>query len=164
MFLTNSLTVLSKLSRVQASWVNALSWWEVKLKLRFFPRRSADTGEIKKKKKQRWKTNSYTACVFNRLMEFRVRMPLTLQLSKQFHGRQFSTVPPKPAFTHQNTTPPQVSPCAAPLMNIDLFMFSLGTTQTKRQWKEKKEKYAKLCSRRSHTCTSLSLDTKLFSP
>lgn len=33
---TSSFTILSNPSRVQASWVNALSWWEVKLKLLFF--------------------------------------------------------------------------------------------------------------------------------
>lgn len=74
------------------------------------------------------KTNECTGCVFNSLMKFFVRILLYI-LVNSFTGAH----PPKPAFTHQNTTPPQVSPCAAPLMNIDPFMFSLGATQTKRQ-------------------------------
>lgn len=40
----SSHTVLSNPSRVQASCVNALSWWDVKLKLRFFVRLS--TGAV----------------------------------------------------------------------------------------------------------------------
>lgn len=122
--------------------------------------------ETEKKRGEETNTKNkftYSVCVFNWLTKFRVRMPLHSSVNS-FPRARFQLCLPKPAFTHQNTTPPQVSPCAAPLMNIDPFMFSLGTTQTKRQWKEKKEKYAKLCSRRSHTCTSLSLDTKLFSP
>lgn len=81
-----------------------------------------------------------------------------------FARAHFHTVPPKPAFAHQNTTHPQVLPCATPLMNIDPFMFSLGTTQTKKQWKEKKGKYAKLCSRGEVTHALPCLSTQNFSP
>lgn len=48
MLVTNSLILLSNPSRVQASWVNALNWWEVKLKLLLFMGRS--TGAVKKEK------------------------------------------------------------------------------------------------------------------
>lgn len=46
---TSSFTVLSNPSRVQASWVNALNWWEVKLKLLFFM--GSSNGAVKRGKR-----------------------------------------------------------------------------------------------------------------
>lgn len=61
---TSSFTILSNVSRVQASWVNALSWWEVKLKLLFFMGSSigAVKGREKDVKEERRKINSAYAC------------------------------------------------------------------------------------------------------
>lgn len=77
-----------------------------------------------------------------------------------FHRNGLATTPPDPHALIRKTTPPQVLPCTAPLMNIDPFMFFPLHTANK----EDVEKYAKLSSPRSHTCTSSSLGTKLFSP
>lgn len=48
---TSSFTSLSNPSRVQASWVNALNWWEVKLKLRLFV--GSSSGAVKGGKEKR---------------------------------------------------------------------------------------------------------------
>lgn len=52
-FVTSSLTVLSNPSRVQASRVKTLSWWDVRLKLRFFMGRSVGTVKRNKNVKER---------------------------------------------------------------------------------------------------------------
>lgn len=65
MLMTSSFTTLSNPSRLQASWVNALSWWEVKLKLRFFMGSSIGAvkgGKKKNVKEERRKINSACAC------------------------------------------------------------------------------------------------------
>lgn len=65
MLVTSSFTVLSNPSRVQASWVNALSWWEVRLKLLFFMGSSIGTVREKKRlnvKEERHKINSVYVC------------------------------------------------------------------------------------------------------
>lgn len=48
MLVTSSLTSFSKPRRTQASWVNALSWWEVKLKLLLFKGSSIGAVEIRR--------------------------------------------------------------------------------------------------------------------
>lgn len=49
MLVTSSFTTLSNPSRLQASWVNALSWWKVKLKLLFFI--GSSIGAVKRGKR-----------------------------------------------------------------------------------------------------------------
>lgn len=51
MLVTSSFTLLSNPSRVQASWVNALNWWEVRLKLLFFM--GSSIGTVRERKKKR---------------------------------------------------------------------------------------------------------------
>lgn len=50
MLVTSSFTWLSNPSRVQASWVNAFNWWEVKLKPLLFT--GSSTGAVKGEKKK----------------------------------------------------------------------------------------------------------------
>lgn len=51
MLVTSSFILLSNPNRVQASWVNALNWWEVKLKLLLFM--GSSIGAVKKEKKKK---------------------------------------------------------------------------------------------------------------